>query len=78
MVRLPRLCLPEIPQHIIQRGINREPCFTAEEGFSAYAHWRKITSYLDIYEEPYAHVSDISNRKIMILIYLRTIKNGLY
>ncbi len=39
MARLPRLCLPGIPQHIIQRGTNRQPCFAAEEDFAAYAHW---------------------------------------
>jgi REP-associated tyrosine transposase len=39
MARLPRLCLPGIPQHIIQRGINRQPCFASKDDFSAYAHW---------------------------------------
>jgi putative transposase len=39
MARLPRLCLPGIPQHIIQRGTNRQACFASEEDFSAYAHW---------------------------------------
>ncbi|MBW9262700.1 MAG: transposase [Candidatus Thiodiazotropha sp. (ex. Lucinisca nassula)] len=39
MARLPRLCLPGIPQHIIQRVTNQQPCFASEEDFSAYAHW---------------------------------------
>lgn len=39
MARLPRLCLPGIPQHIIQRGTNRQACFALEEDFAAYAHW---------------------------------------
>lgn len=39
MARLPRLCLPGIPQHIIQRGNNRQVCFGSEEDFAAYAHW---------------------------------------
>ncbi|MDH5654237.1 MAG: transposase [Gammaproteobacteria bacterium] len=39
MARLPRLCLPGIPQHIIQRGNNRQACFGSEEDFAAYAHW---------------------------------------
>lgn len=39
MARLARLCLPGIPQHIIQRGINRQACFASEEDFAAYAHW---------------------------------------
>src|SRR3546814_8132360 len=27
MARLPRLDLPDIPQHVVQRGNNRLPCF---------------------------------------------------
>lgn len=30
MARNPRFNLPGIPQHVIQRGNNREPCFCAE------------------------------------------------
>lgn len=29
MARLPRLCVPGIPQHIIQRGTNRQACFAS-------------------------------------------------
>ena len=39
MARLPRLCLPGIPQHIIQRGTNRQACFASEKDFAAYANW---------------------------------------
>ena len=39
MARLPRLCLPNIPQHIIQHGNNRQVCFGGEDDFAAYAHW---------------------------------------
>jgi len=39
MARLPRLCLPGIPQHIIQRGNNRDLCFGSKEDFSAYVYW---------------------------------------
>ena len=39
MARLPRICLPDIPQHIIQRGVNRQACFAGDEDFAAYAHW---------------------------------------
>ncbi|BCB27523.1 hypothetical protein SKTS_24090 [Sulfurimicrobium lacus] len=28
-----------MPQHIVQRGINREPCFFAEEDYHSYLHW---------------------------------------
>ena len=36
MARQPRFTLPGIPQHIIQRGHNREPCFYAEEDYCRY------------------------------------------
>lgn len=39
MPRLPRICLPGIPQHIIQRGNNRQVCFGSNADFAAYAHW---------------------------------------
>ena len=39
MPRQPRLCPPNIPQHIIQRGNNRQICFVANEDYAAYAHW---------------------------------------
>jgi putative transposase len=39
MARLTRLCLPGIPQHIIQRGNNRQPCFSSDEDIAAYANW---------------------------------------
>jgi len=39
MARLPRLCLPGLPQHIIQRGGNRQACFASQEDFAAYAYW---------------------------------------
>ena len=39
MPRRPRIKLAEVPQHIVQRGINREPCFFAEEDYHVYLHW---------------------------------------
>lgn len=45
MARLPRICLPGIPQHIIQRGNNRQVCFASEEDFAAYAHWLNAYSH---------------------------------
>ena len=42
MPRRPRLQLAEIPLHIVQRGINREPCFFAEEATTATPiGWKK-------------------------------------
>lgn len=36
MARLPRLDLPQVPQHIVQRGNNRQPCFVADEDYLEY------------------------------------------
>ena len=36
MPRKPRFNLPGIPQHVIQRGNNRAPCFFAEEDYRHY------------------------------------------
>jgi len=41
MARLPRVDLPDIPQHIIQRGNNHSVCFGSDEDFCAYLHWLK-------------------------------------
>lgn len=36
MPRKPRFALPGVPQHVIQRGNNREPCFYAEADYRRY------------------------------------------
>lgn len=36
MARKPEFSLPGIPQHIIQRGNNREPCFFVENDYLRY------------------------------------------
>ncbi|MCW8830680.1 MAG: transposase [Gammaproteobacteria bacterium] len=36
MARKPRFILPGIPQHVIQRGHNREPCFYSEDDNRRY------------------------------------------
>jgi putative transposase len=41
MARLNRLCPVDIPQHIIQRGNNRQVCFNGDEDMAAYANWLK-------------------------------------
>ena len=41
MPRRPRIKLAEVPQHIVQRGINREPCFFADEDYYCYLHWMR-------------------------------------
>jgi putative transposase len=39
MPRRPRIKLSGLPQHLVQRGVNREPCFFADEDFTCYLHW---------------------------------------
>ncbi|MCA0899160.1 transposase [Microbulbifer agarilyticus] len=41
MARLPRLGPASIPQHVIQRGNNRQVCFCSEQDMIAYAGWLK-------------------------------------
>jgi len=36
MARKPRFTLPGVPQHVIQRGHNREPCFYTEQDYIRY------------------------------------------
>ena len=36
MARQPRLDLPGIAQHIVQRGVDRQPCFAAESDYGNY------------------------------------------
>jgi putative transposase len=37
--RRPRIHLPGVPIHLVQRGHNREACFFADEDFLAYQEW---------------------------------------
>jgi REP element-mobilizing transposase RayT len=39
--RRPRVILPNVPQHIIQRGNNRQACFYADEDYLSYFEWLK-------------------------------------
>jgi putative transposase len=39
MPRRPRLTLPNVPLHLIQRGNNRQVCFVADEDFCFYLEW---------------------------------------
>ena len=41
MPRRPRIILPNVPQHIIQRGNNRSVCFYADEDYVRYLDWLK-------------------------------------
>jgi len=48
MARLPRLNLPNIPQHIVQRGNNRQACFFSEDDYSIYLS--KLREYSQKYD----------------------------
>jgi putative transposase len=39
MPRRPRLTLPNVPLHIIQRGNNRQACFFADDDYRIYLEW---------------------------------------
>ncbi len=39
MPRRPRIHLPGVPIHLVQRGHNREACFFSDEDFLAYREW---------------------------------------
>ena len=41
MPRRPRLTLPHVPLHLIQRGNNRQLCFAVEEDYRRYLDWLK-------------------------------------
>ncbi len=41
MPRRPRLILPNVPLHLIQRGNNRQVCFAADEDYRFYLDWLK-------------------------------------
>ena len=41
MPRRPRLVLPHVPLHLIQRGNNRQVCFVADEDYRFYLDWLK-------------------------------------
>lgn len=42
MPRRPRVQLPGVPLHVIQRGNNRQACFHAEEDFRFYLEWLAV------------------------------------
>ena len=39
MPRRPRIHLPDMPLHIVQRGHNRDACFFGVQDYLAYQHW---------------------------------------
>ena len=45
MARQPRFTVPAIPQRIIQRGNNHEPCFYTEEDYCRYRRICVLTPF---------------------------------
>lgn len=41
MARLSRVSPVGVPQHIVQRGHNRQVCFASDEDMKAYLNWLK-------------------------------------
>jgi len=39
MPRRPRIHLPGVPVHLVQRGHNRDACFFSDDDYFAYQHW---------------------------------------
>lgn len=39
MPRRPLVHLDGVPMQIVQRGHNREPCFSCDEDYNSYLHW---------------------------------------
>ncbi len=39
MARQPRIYVPGLPQHVVQRGHNRQACFFATGDYVRYLHW---------------------------------------
>ena len=39
MPRRPRLHLPDVPQHVIQRGVDRQPVFFSDDDCRFYLDW---------------------------------------
>ena len=46
MARLPRLDAPGIPQHVVVRGVDRQPCFFADGDYVAYLNDLRLAAAL--------------------------------
>ena len=65
MPRRPRIHLDEMPLHIVQRGHNREACFSCEEDYQSYLHWLGEALYK---EEAQLHTYALMTRHVHLLI----------
>jgi len=51
MARLPRLNMAGIPQHVVQRGNNKQACFFDEQDYTVYLD--KLRHYSNKYSKGY-------------------------
>jgi putative transposase len=65
MPRKPRFTLSGVPQHVIQRGNNREPCFYAEEDYWRYLHDLKEAA---TYNQAAIHAYVLMTNHVHILV----------
>jgi putative transposase len=66
MAGLPRLSIAGCPQHIIQRGNNRQACFFAEQDY---------TVYIDKHKDP-ATKHNVSIHVFVLMTFQRTCPAG--
>ena len=55
MARLVRVSPVGVPQHIVQRGNNRQVCYGGEEDMKAYLNWLKVKTKTSIDKKSYKH-----------------------
>jgi REP element-mobilizing transposase RayT len=52
MPRQPRIDLANIPQHVVQRGNDRQPCFFSAEDYLRYWHELREISIEKVHSDP--------------------------
>ena len=71
MARLTRLSPANIPQHIIQRGNNRQVCFANEQDYEAYISWLK--GYAKKYQVE-VHALGVDDKSCTLTMHSKTRK----
>ena len=73
MSRLPRVCLPGVPQHTIQRSSNRQICFASNKGYAAYMRWLVYAAKLpngntrlEFYDQSRASAGNVGNARWLL------------
>ena len=71
MARLPRLNIPGIPQHVVQRGNNRQVCFYADEDYGVYLD--KLKEYSRKYQVS-VRMFQVFQERIWVIIGVKTLQ----